>query len=90
MFYWKKNKNSTKENTTSYTKGKLMLILAQDRGLYTYAQTHQLGILYMIGFAFWLILHSSMYPIAHGEFMVCRKLCLSHLWSCNPVCSRLH
>ena len=31
-----------------------MLILGQDRGMYTYAQTHQLGNLCMTDFAFYL------------------------------------
>lgn len=77
------------KNTISYTKGRLMKIFGGGIG-YICAQNHQLSNLCRPDFAFLLVLLSGIYPNAHGEFMVCRKLCLSHYWSCNPVCSRLH
>lgn len=55
-----------------------MKILGWDRGMYIYAQNHQLSNLSRPDFAFLLVLLSGIYPNAHGEFMVCRKLCVSH------------
>lgn len=77
------------KNTISCTKGRLMATLGLERGMYIYAH-QQLSNLCRPDFALLLVLLSGIYPNARGEFMVCRKLCLSHYWSCNPVCSRLH